>query len=210
MPPVESERVLVIPTALLHRLGYFQGFSGDVDRYLEALREPAHTSYRPRSEMEKDPHHKQLIPYVIFRHRGPGGEVTLFQYLRGQGQGEQRLHSKRSIGVGGHICADDERHGDALNSYQEGMRRELAEEVIIRTNYSERLVGLINDDETDVGKVHLGVVHLFDVETPDVAPRERDILESGFRSLHELFGAFQSLESWSRICLQALFGPSRP
>ena len=209
MSLVGTERVLVVSTELLHRLGYFQGFTADVDRYLEQLLDPAHTSYRPRSEMEEDPSHKQLIPYVIFRHLGRGGEVTVFQYLRGKGQGEQRLHSKRSIGIGGHISADDECQPGAVHPYQEGMRRELAEEVIIRTRYTDRLVGLINDDETDVGKVHLGVVHLFDVETPDIEPREPDIMGAGFRSIPDLFDDVETLETWSRICLEALFGPGQ-
>ena len=46
------------------------------------------------------------------------------------------------------------------------MRRELAEEVIIDIALHERCVGLINDDQTEVGRVHLGVVHFFDVDPP--------------------------------------------
>src|SRR2546422_6041328 len=107
MPQVATEHVLVVPTAVFHRLGHFQGFCGDTDRYLRGLLDPAHTSYRPRSAMEQDPSFKQLIPYVIFRYRGAGGQTMLFQYTRGKGQGESRLHAKRSIGVGGDIFADD-------------------------------------------------------------------------------------------------------
>ena len=73
MSDVQSERVLVVPTELFHRLGHFQGFSGEVDRYMDELLCPEHTSYRPRAEVEKDPGFKQLIPYVIFRH-APGGD----------------------------------------------------------------------------------------------------------------------------------------
>jgi predicted NUDIX family phosphoesterase len=156
--------------------------------------------------MERDPSFKQLIPYVVFRHRDARGGETVFQYRRGTGQGEQRLHSKRSIGVGGHISADDEKVRADLHPYEEGMRRELDEEVIIRTPYSQRMVGLINDDETEVGQVHLGVVHLIDVQTPDVRPRERDILDAGFRPPAELLAELETFETWSRICLQALFG----
>ena len=32
---VPTERVLVVPTELLHRLGYFQGFTANVERYLD-------------------------------------------------------------------------------------------------------------------------------------------------------------------------------
>lgn len=203
MSEVPTERVLVVPTSLLHRLGYFQGFSSDVNRYLEELFLPQHTSYRARSEMERDPSFKQLIPYVIFRHTDASGDQYLFRYTRGTGQGEQRLHRKQSVGIGGHISSDD---ADEENPYEEGMRRELAEEVDVRTSYQAKCVGLINDDETEVGKVHLGVVHVFDVETPDVLPREDEIVDAGFVPLRQLLSETDAMESWSQICLQALFG----
>ena len=204
MSLVQIERVLVVPTELFRRIGYFQGFSTNVDRYLGQLLAGESTSYRARAEMETDPSFKQLIPYVIFRHLNDG-EQSVFQYTRGKGQGEKRLHAKRSIGIGGHISSDDDSKEHGRNPYEEGMRRELAEEVVIETNYQARLVGLINDDLTEVGKVHLGVVHIFDVETPDVQPREADIIEAGFQPVGKLLREMDQFESWSQICLQALF-----
>jgi predicted NUDIX family phosphoesterase len=203
---VQTECVLVVPTELFHRLGHFQGFSCDVARYLNTLLNPRHTSYRPRHEVEEDPGYKQLIPYVIFRYCDAAGNVQLFQYTRGKGQGEGRLHSKRSVGIGGHISAEDSAEGThATAAYQEGMRRELAEEVRIDTRYDECCVGLINDDETEVGRVHLGVVHIFDVERPLVQPMEADLMEAGFRPLEEILHDTSGFESWSQICLDALF-----
>lgn len=206
MSTVDVEQVLVVPTELLHSLGYFQGFTSDVARYFDELSSPEHTSYRPRDEMEQDPSYKQLIPYVIFRWQAPDGSTHLFQYTRGKGQGEKRLHSKRSVGIGGHICADDQTSQLDLDPYEEGMQRELSEEVEVATNYVESQVGLINDDETEVGKVHLGVVHIFDVENPVVRPREEDIADSGFEPVEQLMQSLDEFESWSQICLQALFG----
>jgi len=202
---VQTEHVLVVPTELFHRLGHFQGFSPDVDRYLAELLSPAHTSYRPRPEVEQDPSFKQLIPYVIFRHFDSEGRASLFQYTRGKGQGEARLHSKRSIGVGGHISADD-RTSETAVPYAEGMRRELSEEVIVESPWTEECVGLINDDETPVGQVHLGVVHLVDVEQPAVYPRESEIIDAGFRPVEELLADQSRFEMWWQICLRALFG----
>ncbi len=209
MSQVQTECVLVVPTGLFHKLGHFQGFSRDVEKYLGELLDPAHTSYRPRSEMEEDASFKQLIPYVIFRHTDAAGRVYIFQYTRGKGQGEGRLHSKRSIGIGGHISSDDSTSnatGHASAAYQEGMRRELEEEVAIDTKYTQACVGLINDDETEVGRVHLGVVHIFDVATPNVRPREADICEAGFQPLDEILADTSRFETWSSICLAALFG----
>jgi predicted NUDIX family phosphoesterase len=200
---VRTERVLVVPTRLLNDLGYFQGFSPDVERYLAELLGPRHTSYRPRDEVEQDPAFKQLIPYAIFQHRDAAGRLTVFQYTRGTGQGEGRLHSKRSVGIGGHISADDA--PSAAAAYDEGMRRELDEEVVISAPYTQRCVGLINDDQTEVGRVHLGVVHIFDIEQPAVRPRESEIIEAGFRPIGEILADLSRFESWSQICLRALY-----
>lgn len=202
MTAVHTEQILVVPTALFRELGYFQGFSRDTERYLGRLLNADNTSYRPRDLMEQDPSFKQLIPYVIFRYTNTEGRVSVFEYTRGKGQGEKRLHSKKSIGIGGHISSDDASEQDP---YAEGMRRELDEEVVIDTPYTERCVGLINDDETEVGKVHLGVVHLFDVQKPAVRPREMDILDTGFRPVEQMLQNLDGFESWSRICLEALF-----
>lgn len=206
VPEYEIEQVLVVPTEVFHRLGHFQGFCGETDRYLDELLRPEHTSYRPRDEVEKDPGYKQLIPYMIFRHVDGDGCQTVFQYTRGSGMGEGRLHNKHSVGIGGHISSIDAVDGHAAGSYEEGMRRERDEEVIIDSPYTSKCVGMINDDENEVGKVHLGMVHLFDVEQPAVRPRETEIIESGFRPVEEILADLSGFETWSQICMTALFG----
>ena len=227
MTAVATEKVLVVPTSLFHELGYFQGFSADVSRYLPRLLEGRDIEYLPRGRMEDDPSYKQLIPYVLFRWTGDDGQVQLFQYQRGGGMGERRLHAKRSVGIGGHISSLDEEKGvrtlfaapgasdlSELNAkrvltpfspYRLGMQRELAEEVAIDTPYVETITGLINDDETPVGQVHLGVVHLCDVEQPLVQPREDDILDAGFRPVGEILSRLDEFETWSQIAVRALF-----
>ncbi len=202
MSLVETEHVLVVPTELFHSLGHFQGFNADVEKYREELLNPEVTSYRPRSEMEDDPSFKQLIPYVIFRHEDEEGNSSIFQYTRGSGQGEKRLHSKRSIGIGGHISSDD---ASEINPYDEGMQRELKEEVIIETEFKENCIGLINDDESEVGRVHLGIVHVFDVETPKVRAREDEIVAAHFQPIDSLLNELDQFETWSKICLESYF-----
>ena len=195
--PVAAERVLVVPTSRFHELGYFQGFSADMDRYLPALLEGDDVEYRPRGEMEQDPSFKQLIPYVLFRWTDCDGVVHLFQYTRGSGQGEkpaarQAQRRRRRAHLVGRRCGQRATMHDV---YREGMRRELAEEVVIDTPYAEQVVGLINDDETPVGQVHLGVVHLCDVERPAVEPREADILEAGFRPVGEILARLDRIRN---------------
>ncbi len=206
MNTIGSERVLVVPTAVFHRLGYFQGFCGEVDRYLGELLRPEHLSYRPRHEVEHDPSFKQLIPYMVFCHRDSAGGIWVFQYTRGQGQGEARLRAKRSVGIGGHIAAEDRGVGGCGDPYTLGMRRELQEEVVLDTPYTCRCVGFINDDQTEVGRVHLGLVHRIDVERPAVYPREPEIVAAGFEPVAALLGDLSAFETWSQICLRALFG----
>lgn len=92
------------------------------------------------------------------------------------------------------------------NAYSEGMARELAEEVAIETPYREQCIGLINDDETSVGRVHLGIVHLFDVQRPAVVARESEIVDGSFRPVQEILPHLDDFEMWSQICLRALFG----
>ena len=121
-----EEHILVVPTSLFNDIGYFQGFSDQVEVYFDRLLNATDASYQPRSLMEPDPSFKQLIPYVVFRFVDENGEASFFQYLRGSGQGEARLHSKRSVGVGGHISSDD---AHQTEPYLAGMTRELDEEI---------------------------------------------------------------------------------
>lgn len=195
------EQVLVVPTLLFHEIGHFQGFCADADRYLKTLLDPAYTSYRPRNEMEQDPSFKQLIPYCIFRCNG-----EIFSYRRDKGQGESRLLGKRSVGIGGHISTVDEAAGGS--SYLEGMRREIEEEVFLESGYRHECVGLINDDLTEVGKVHLGIVHIFDLDAPQVRPREQSIIQTGFATPTDLLRDRDQFETWSQICLDHLFAAS--
>src|ERR1700722_20164233 len=118
-----DERVLVVPSAGLDRLGRFQGFSAEAQRYITALLVPELMQYRPRSEIEEDPGFKQIIPYVIFR----SGEAV-FCYTRGKSQGEARLHRLRSLGVGGHVDETDADGRPTLDAYEMALRREIDEE----------------------------------------------------------------------------------
>jgi predicted NUDIX family phosphoesterase len=198
-----SERVMVVPASALQELGHFQGFCSDTERYLSGLLNKQTISFRPRGQMEEDPSFKQIIPYCVLRY----GDMV-FRYTRGKKMGEKRLHALESIGVGGHISLTDDRPliGGAELTYSEAMHRELEEEVIIDSSYRERCVGLINDDSTPVGLVHLGVVHLFELDSPQVRRRESALAQAGFVSIEELRSGRERLETWSQICLDALFG----
>jgi len=203
MSSFPDEHVLVVPRSLFEQAGAFQGFSGDTAAYLPLLLDPTHTSWRPRASVEEDPSFKQLIPYCVLAWQDAAGRRHYFAYTRGGGQSEARLRAKRSLGIGGHISSTDGEHGDDT-SYEAGMQRELAEEIAIGGGWTPRCVGLINDDSNAVGQVHLGIVHLLDLERPEVSPRESELLECGFEPLGSLLDDRERFETWSQIVLDAL------
>jgi predicted NUDIX family phosphoesterase len=188
-----SERVLVVPAEALREAGLFQGFSADAVRYLPQLLDKRHLLYLPRDEAEIDPTHKQLIPYVVLRWAG-----CVFHYRR-SGGGERRLDSRRSVGIGGHICADD--GAPDADAYHAGLWRELTEEVELPPGGRERCVGLINDDRTPVGQVHLGIVHILDLPSPQVRTREPALVAGGFAPPAELRSEREAFETWSQFLL---------
>ncbi|MDA0813332.1 MAG: hypothetical protein O3C21_13210 [Verrucomicrobia bacterium] len=195
-----DERVLVVPRALFDELGSFQGFSAEVERYLPAFLNPANNSFILRDDAEDDPSQKQIIPYAIFHHNG-----RFLHYVRGSKSGEQRLSAKGSLGIGGHINSEDaEQASIEKDTYLTGVEREISEELILSGSHRQRLVGLINDDSNDVGKVHLGVIHVFDLESDDVQPNESPITELEFFDREQLAARRELLESWSQICFDHL------
>jgi predicted NUDIX family phosphoesterase len=192
-----DECVLCVPTAHFRAVGYFHGFRRADDAYRVALLDPAAFTFRPRAEVETDPGFKQLIPYVVLRCGG-----VLFHYRRGSAGTEARLRALRSVGIGGHISEADAAGG--ADPYRTGMFREVAEEVAICCGSVDQPLGFINDDETPVGRVHLGVVHLFELETPDVTPREDALAGAGFAPAGELWGRREEFETWSRFVLEEI------
>ena len=196
----EDESVLVIKRELFDEIGTFQGISTEIDKYLPAFLNPSNNFFIHRELAEDDPTHKQIIPYAIFEH----GDKFL-KYLRGKKSGEQRLASKSSIGIGGHINQDDFNSSSLeKDTYLTGIEREINEELIINCDYNNLPIALINDDSNDVGQVHLGVVHLFDLESDQVEAGEANIENLEFLSSDDLLREKDNLESWSQICVDHL------
>ena len=196
-----TEQVLVVPAAVLEEAGTFVGFTREVERYRPRLLDPARLLYVPRVRAEHDPSFKQLIPYVVLR----WGE-QVFHYRRGASGTEKRLEALRSIGIGGHISEADAVGGD--DPYQTGMLRELTEEVDVGCGFRERCIGFINDDRTPVGSVHLGVVHIFELESPSAHSREDALADGGFANWNELFKESGQFETWSQFVLESLHDQS--
>lgn len=195
-----NENILVIKRSLLDQLGSFQGLNFAPRKYLDAILSRGNNFFLPRSRAERDPAHKQIIPYALLV-----SEDKVLCYVRGKKAGEQRLVAKGSIGIGGHMNENDESLF-ALDeaAYRAGVEREVNEEIRIGTQFEDRIMALLNDDTTEVGRVHLGIVHVFRLAEPKVEKREAMITSLAFLGKQELVKRRDALETWSQICVDSL------
>ena len=199
---LHDELVLAVPTATLFAERKFQGLEAGGREFLQRIFAVGDSRYIPRSSAESDPSWKQIIPYVVL-HVGD----RLFTYRRGKSSGEARLAALHSVGVGGHVNPGDESlfAAPGVGAYEAALERELAEEVAVAPEIvlRRRTVAVINDDSVEVGRVHFGIVHCWELARPEVAPRERKIAEPRFLSLDQLRGPkAPELETWSRLVVE--------
>jgi predicted NUDIX family phosphoesterase len=203
-----DQMVLVFEAAIIEHLGMFQGYTLEVERYLSVILDPGKIRFIPRSEAEQNFLYKQLIPYVVLRFRD-----SVFSYVRGKQSNEARLRAKRSIGLGGHIEYKDYNlfsYSSPASLYYEAVKREIQEEIDLDVPYVEHVVALINDNSNEVGKVHFGVVHIWDLAEPKVRKRESQITQASFATIKDLMNVWDELETWSQITIEILRDPRIP
>lgn len=153
--------------------------------------------FEPRAAMEHDPTFKQVIPYLVLR---DGSRYFLMRRTRA-GR-DTRLHDRWSIGVGGHVNPGD---GEILG----GLRREWREELEADFEPEFRLVGLLNDDTTDVGRVHIGVVYVAEAAGRAVRIRETEKLDGSFAAADTVRGIYEDMETWSQLAFDVLEASGR-
>lgn len=186
-----DELVFVVPrSSIPDEAGWYGVRTDDLDAFLDALERDGR--YEPRPAMEVDPSFKQVIPYLVLR----DGE-RFFLMRRTRAGVDARLHDRYSIGVGGHLNPGD---GGVLG----GLRREWHEELVAGFEPAFRLVGLLNDDTTEVGSVHLGAVYVADAAGRAVGIRETDKLSGAFAEPREVEAVVDRMETWSRLCFEFL------
>jgi len=126
----------------------------------------------------------------------------VLHYVRGKKAGEQRLVAKGSIGIGGHI--NDEDHSlfaVGLDAFRAAVEREVREELSVEGTFDAKPVGLINDDSTEVGQVHFGIVHVLRRRPEQVRKREQVIAQQEWLTPAELRPRRERMETWSQFCL---------
>ena len=198
----QEEQILVVERKVLEQIGMFQGLAFDVERYLRNIFVQGVPRFMPRSEAEKDPTYKQIIPYVIMTY-----DRKYLSYVRGRRAGETRLVGNRSIGIGGHINPRDDMplfNADFYQTYITAVEREVAEEVSVKAHHSDHIVALLNDDSNDVGRVHLGIVHYWVLDSSQVGKHEQMISQMAFMTPGQLQEVRDTLETWSQLCLDNL------
>ena len=190
----------MIKQSLFGELGTFQGLNFEPEKYLKAILSRGSNFFIPRSDAESNPAYKQIIPYALIAF-----ENTILHYVRGKKAGEQRLIAKGSIGIGGHMNETDESlFAMDEQAYRAGVEREVNEEIKIDTPFEDQIVALLNDDSTEVGRVHLGIVHIFKLQEPKVQKREAMITGLTFLTKEELLARRETMETWSQICVDSL------
>lgn len=201
------EFVYVVERARLFDGSFPHGFAAASERPDAAKRQlariRAHGFFVERRAAESNPYWKQVIPYVVVRR----GESILLLERKGR-QGEARLHGKLSVGVGGHINPIDGPVTGSGDVLLQGLRRELDEELFVRGPLEVRAAGFLNDDSTEVGAVHYGLVAVADAARAEVSIRETEMMDGRFVGRRELLELHASqrdrFETWSSLLLDRL------
>lgn len=221
VPNKMDEMILVFDASAIGPIGMADKTGmlfGAHDDFLRSTGYVGTLEFRRRGDVEEDQSLKQPIPYWVVvapsRSEQYKEEDRILCYVRGKKSGEGRLVSKASIGIGGHISLSDVEGAswvkggqfnvdDARKVYELGALRELNEELKITSPHKSTIVSLLNDDESPVGKVHFGIVHVLVLQDPSgVGPNEADVITKfSWKTVAELSDMRGELEGWSRICL---------
>jgi len=197
---LKKRKVLVIDKKkLFELLGYFQGFKQNLEtNIIHKLEKRA--IWLDKEEAEKNYNFKQLVGYTVIYY--PSKYIFAYKRATDNNYEERRLQGKWSWGIGGHIEKCDSESPVFLSTL-----REIKEEVEIIDDISQpKLLGFINDDSNDVGKVHFGLLLYCELSSPFVKPKDPEIDCGGLMTIEELYGIRNNLntENWSIIALPIL------
>ncbi len=210
-----DEEILVISRKNLFSDDYFNGFvclSDSTKKYFERIRNLP--EFKPRNEVEEDPHYKQPIPYVVFV-KTENNKMYVLAYRRSAGSDyvEERLKGKWSIGVGGHIRKQEKENATVSNLIASALEREIKEELEINFKPEPKLIGFINYDSDELGQVHFGLVYIVQVPGQAEIKPKKEIAETVWKSIDELVKLNEKsekdksiiIETWSKVLIGYLF-----
>lgn len=194
---ITDEHILVVDRNKLFPDGLPEGFlqgvvRKNIDIYEQRIRQ--HGQFLHRPAMEVDERFKQIIPYFVFTH-----DNRLFLMQRSAKASEQRLASKYTLGIGGHVREDD----IDCNDIAKWGTREFREEVDFDGNITVTPLGIINDEETAVGRVHMGVVYLVHGDSPEISVKE-ELAGGALCTAQECEALYDRMEPWSKMVFDTL------
>lgn len=146
---MKDENVLCVPTEQMRlafdlSLGSWQISMEELNRLPQC--------FEKRALLEQDYTYKQLIAYALVF--DAQGQVLTYQRCGS----EKRLKGIWSAGIGGHVT-DEDRQITPYNTLLQGLKREFSEEIGLELQDGDvELLGMINEEETEVGHCHIGVV----------------------------------------------------
>lgn len=199
-----DEMITVVPRGILfnNETNQFDGFKSIDEKVTQEIYETiGNYEVKRRGDMEEDSSYKQLISYCILENQAD--EILVYERLSGGGEG--RLHGLKSIGVGGHMN-DVKEASNIEEVIKVNADRELEEEVGLNKEQLEDMsfIGLINDDQNEVGKVHIGLVFKVKVDKSEVEAIETDTLKIDWLSKEALLTE-GNYETWSSLIIDGLF-----
>ena len=201
-----TEKVMVFDASMMKGFKDLPGFSTNDDDVRHMLDCITNSTFIDRDNAEQDENYKQIIPYLLVRKAG-----KVLAYRRSKQSGEGRLHDKWSVGIGGHINTDDcPKSGysviNGLTAFCHAIDRELMEELEWdEVPQNEEPIGMIYDDENEVGRVHIGYAYFVNVDKDSEFPKKKEdtIAEMKWLTPQEA-SKLPNLEGWSKIVLEAI------
>ncbi|MDQ5825272.1 MAG: HTH domain-containing protein [Chloroflexota bacterium] len=214
VPPAPKERTLVFPTTWFDTYGRFQGINRSWQDFVNALLNSSISEYVDRLDAEQNNGYKQVVTYVLVTRRG-----AVLAFKRGTfNRVEDLLRGSYCIGFGGHVAESDRTLLDWWNiSMVQCAARELAEELTLPDCDAQKvslldgieIIGLLNDDSSEIGRRHLAVVMRYEVSNDEAwdNPLRGEKSITQLQWMHPGGSALPiwSFEAWSQHCLRVFF-----
>jgi len=196
--------IMVVKRKTLFGDDYFEGFRSvnEVDYQSRILK---NFEWMERTIAENNSSYKQPIAYMMIVNPNLRQVFVYQRSSKDAAYPEKRLQGNYSWGLGGHVeKLDIENRNPVLAS----RLRELKEEVEICGSVNPKLLGYINNDTNDVGKVHFGILYIIETDTTIIQPKDPEVESGALIPLEEIDRISSSLDfpidEWSRIALLPL------
>lgn len=186
-----DEQVLVIPAKVAVPKNWTGIKKWGLSKFPEVIRQ--YGIFKRREDVEHDPAFKQVIPYLVFKHKNK------YFLMQRTDEADSRLKNMFSLGIGGHVNKQD-LNGESVMDWA---KREFKEEVNYLGDFKTIPLGLLNDDSNEVGRVHLGYVLILDGDSNGITIKDEH--RSGeLVTLTQLNKVYNKMENWSKLVVDYL------